>query len=713
MKNPAARENLFWAIGIALVTFLAYLPALHGTFLWDDSVMVQDNLMLRSAQGLRDFWATTKAVDPLPVTMTALWLQWQCWGSHTFGYHVAGVCLHIIAALLLWRALVILTGKPRPAWIAAAVFALHPVAVASVAWISEQKNTLSIVFYLLSIIFFLREAKGSPIRYSLSLVFFALALLGKGSVVMLPVILLFAVWWQNGKLTRRDFWRTLPFFILCGLDSLYTIWIQNHKAIGGGVVQNLRGSDRLAAAGQAVLFYAWKALMPFDLCVIYPARKISWISIIILTTALAAGWAWRKTWGRHFLFGFGCFVATLFPVMGFFNMYFLSYSRVADHWQYLALPPLIALVIFACARLPKILAVCLTVAAFAGLFAATWTRAAVYTNEKSLWSDTVKKNPEAWMAWNNLGNALGAENDNDGSIAAYEKALAINPTFPDAESNLGNALVGKGELGRALIHLQKAVEEEPAMAKFHFNYGAGLGASGKIEEAIAEYQEALKLRPRMADVRNNLANIYYQQKKYSEALQEAQTAMQLNPDLSEPYLNAAKALAALNDTNAAAQNFGHFLRLRPNNAGAQYDYGIMLAMRGDLAGALPHFQAVVRLKPGDASGHGSLGNTFAGLKRLDEAIAEFRIALQFAPNDAQNENNLATALLEKGSIDESIEHYAASVRLNPKDVSTRLNYGYALLQRGRRDEAIAQYREAARLRPGDPAIRQRLDALRP
>lgn len=705
-KQSISSREWLWAFALFALGFLAYLPVLHGTFIWDDSVMVADNQMLRSGQGLHDFWFTTKAVDPLPMTMTALWLQWHCWGGQTFGYHVVGVLAHILGALLLWRVLLNFTNRPRLAWLAAAVFAVHPVCVGSTAWISEQKNTLSIVFYFLAILFFLRSG------YWLSLLFYVCALLSKGSVVMLPVVLLLILWWQKSRVTAKDFLRLAPFFILSAAASLGTIWIQNHKAIAGEMVQNIHGADKIAAAAQAVCFYLWKDLVPIHLSAIYPAWRVSWLPTIILAAVFAVCWVGRKSWGRHVLLGLGCFVVTLFPVMGFFDMYFLVFSRVADQWQYLALPSLIGLVVcgggyWAGQYLPKIAGAALAVALLAGLFVSTWNRAGVYKNERTLWTDTVAKNPEAWMAWNNLGNALEGE----ASITAYEKALAVNTNYPDAESNLGNALVGKGNLIEAIPHLLKAVEEEPKMAKFHFNYGVGLADEGKLDEAVAQYEQALALRPGMADVRNNLASVLNQQRKYNEALAQTQIASQINPALPEPYLNAAKVLADLGRTDEAARNFETYLTLRPQNAGAHFEYGMMLAMHGNLAQALPQFQAVVQLKPDEPSAHGSLGNTLAGLKRLPEAIAEFRIALRLKPDDAQNQNNLATALLEHGDLDEAIEHYTVSIQLNGNDPGTRVNYAEALRRRGRRDEAATQLQEALRLKPGDASIQQRLAAL--
>ncbi|HZM03824.1 MAG TPA: tetratricopeptide repeat protein, partial [Candidatus Saccharimonadales bacterium] len=492
-------QEWFWACGLFVLTCLAYLPVMwSGGFVWDDNFMVGDNTMLRSARGLHDLWFTTRPADPFPITMTALWMQWHWFGGNPIGYHVVNVIAHACGALLLWRVLLSLTAAraPRLAWLAAAVFALHPVAVASAGWISEEKNTISGIFYWLAILYYLRFTKKG---YGLALFFYGCALLSKGSVVMLPVALLILVWWRRERIARADLWPLVPFFVLSAASGLITIWFQNHKAIAGEMVQDLGVPARILAAMWAVCFYLWKALAPVNICVIYPAPSVAaeWIAAFVLAAIFFAAWFYRKTWGRNVLVALGCFVATLFPVMGFLNMYFLVFSRVADHWQYLALPAAIGLAVFggghwferASVRFhfSKMAGPLLSAALLAGLFAGTWSRAEVYRNEKSLWTDTVAKNPKAWMAWNNLGNALGAEGQTDASIDCYEKALAVKADFPDAASNLGNALVAEGRLGEAVSYLQKAVKEEPRMAKFHFNYGVGLAAQGHWDAASAQY----------------------------------------------------------------------------------------------------------------------------------------------------------------------------------------------------------------------------------
>jgi protein O-mannosyl-transferase len=733
--RPSQKQWL-WGLLLLVVTCVVYLPVLHATLIWDDSFMVTDNRMLRTPSGLWDIWFTNKPADHIPVTLTLFWVQYQVWGLNATGYHVVNVLLHALGSVLLWR--VLLRLKLPGAWFAAAVFALHPVCAASAAWVSEQKNTVSLVFYLLSVICFLRYAENRTAKnYALAMGVFVLTLLTKGSVVILPAVLLLLMWWRKGKLERKDFVSLAPFFVLSFAEGLAAIWFQNHRAIGGEIEQGLNRAAQFAAATRAVWFYLSKAWVPWNIMVIYPQWQIDWKSFVsyvpamLIVAVLAVAWKYRATWGRNVLFAMCAFMVTLFPVMGFFNMYFLVFSRVADHWQYLAM--LVSIPFAVCsltyflskAKVPFAAISSIAVVVLALLGVSTWVRADVYQNEEKLWTDTIKKNPNAWMAYNNLGNAIGARQDTDKSIEIYSKGVAIKPDFADAHSNLGNALVAKYEalkltnkadaekcLDEANEHFAKAVAIQPLMANFHFNYGIGLVDKGRLEQGIKEYQEALKLRPGFADCRNNLANALLKANRPKEALEQALIAAQINPQSAEARYNAGSAYHHLNDVEHAKKEFETALSLRSNLSTAQFELGMMLAMSGRFAEALPHFQAFVREHPNDEVGHGSLGNVYAAMKRRDEAIAEYKAALRLQPKDGQTENNLANVLMEMDRIPEALEHYSRSIALGNADSGTHVNYATALVRAGKKTQAEAEFREALRLRPDDQQLRAQLNALK-
>jgi protein O-mannosyl-transferase len=393
---------------IIVITILAYLPVMRGGFFWDDSTLITENPMVKAPDGLYRFWFTTEAPDYYPLTFSLSWLEWRLWGNNASAYHVVNVLLHAINAVLVW--LVLRRLKIPGAWLAALVFAVHPVNVATVGWISEQKNTLSMLFYAVAVLLYLQFDETRHWRWcGLSLLAFVLALLSKSAVVMLPVVLLMCMWWRHGQVERRDIARSLPFFVLSLLAGVSTVWFQYGNAMHWRTVREAGFIGRLAAAGWAPWFYFFKAVLPFNLNVIYPkweidhGRLVSWLPGALLIVCFFVFWRGRKSWGRAALFGFGYFTVALFPVLGFFDQAFFRFSLVADHWQYYSIIGVIALGVAVGERICRKIAgednssvkAIGSVVLLMVLTAATWTRASLYADSGALWRDTIAKNPEA------------------------------------------------------------------------------------------------------------------------------------------------------------------------------------------------------------------------------------------------------------------------------------------------------------------------------
>src|ERR1017187_9858431 len=380
---------------IILVTVLAYFPTLRGGFVFDDYELIIRNPMVKADNGLQRFWFTTEASEYYPLTWSAWWLEWRLWGTSPLGYHVVNVLLHAASAVLVW--LVLRHLKIPGAWLAAVVFAVHPVNVATVAWISEQKNTLSMFFYLLAILLYLRFDEENQWRwYPFSLAAFLLALLSKSAVVMLPVVLLGCLWWRRGRVQWKDLLHSASFFTLSLGQALVALWFHSHRGVEG--FGSRSGFPlRLATAGRVPWFYLSKALLPLNLMVVYPKWHIDasqWASYapgLLLVGMLGVFWWTRKTWGRPWLFGLGYFVVTLFPVLGFFDQSFYRYSSVADHWQYYSIVGAIALVVGGAVtigrgadRPGRSVGEMAGLAVVVALGMATWSRAGVYATGETL-----------------------------------------------------------------------------------------------------------------------------------------------------------------------------------------------------------------------------------------------------------------------------------------------------------------------------------------
>jgi protein O-mannosyl-transferase len=617
---PLARQWKAVLLGAFLATLvvIAYLPALGGGFSWDDDAYVTNNLTLRSVAGLSQIWGRLTATPQYyPLVFTSFWLEYHLWGLNPFGYHVVNVLLHTLAAILLWRVLVRL--QLPGAWLAAGIFALHPVAVESVAWVTERKNVLSGVFYFAAALAYLRwqdsRATARRTLYLLSLALFLCALFSKTVTASLPAALLLVTWWKHGRITRRDVWPLLPFFVAGGALGLVTSWLERTHVGANGPDWTLSFWDRFLIAGRALWFYAGKLFWPANLTFIYPRWQIDpriWWQWLFPAAAIALVmilWSLRNRIGRGPLVAVLFFAGTLFPALGFANVYPMRFSFVADHFQYLASAGLIVL---AAAGLTRIFRPAPFAALLVPLLLAvlTWEQSAIYADQKTLWLDTLSKNPAGWMAHNNLGTVLESE--------------------------------------------------------------------GRIDEALSRYEEAVRLKPDHAEAHNNLGNTFYKKGRTDAAIHEYREAIRLKPDYAIAYSNLGTALGANGSTDEATKQFQESIRLDPLDGRAHYNFGIALfkSNRGD--DAIKEFQEAVRLLPDYTSARVNLGIALRGAGRLDEAIAQFREAVRSNPDLAEARNDLGIALLKKGQIDEAIDQFQEAIRLKPDDPTARNNLTRAL-----------------------------------
>jgi protein O-mannosyl-transferase len=555
---------------IFALVFIVYAPILPGSFLMDDHRLIKDdNPLVNGELGPLNIWFQTD----FTLSTFALWLQWLAWGEHPGGYHAVNMALHALSAVLLWRLLARL--KIPGAWLAAVVFAVHPVCVNSVARIAEIKNTLSLPFFILSFWFYLRyedlslnpagqnqiaghhRRNHAALWYGFSLVAFTLALLSKTSMVMLPLVLLGSAAWQRGRITRHDFLQTAPYFILSLAFGLMTVWFQNAQALAliGLKPPSEVFWERLAVAGRVVWFYLGKALLPINLNLEYerwkpdPNALASFFPVFLMFVVFAVCWRFRRKWGRHLLFGLGCFVVTLFPVLGFFDSQFLTVWNVSDHLQYL---PLIAPVALAIAMLASLVnpiifrsvAVVLVLA----LSILTFQRAQVFSTEENLLRDTLAKNPAAPDAHNDLGSILANRQDYAGATAQFSAAVQSDPDNAAAHLNLGQALAMNGEFAGAEPHFLAAIRLKPGDPLAHKRFADALSRQGKNREAMVQLQVALSLSAKPdIETRLDLAELLYQTGNARQAADQFRKVLLLNPDLPEALNNLAWLLATSSD----------------------------------------------------------------------------------------------------------------------------------------------------------------------
>jgi tetratricopeptide (TPR) repeat protein len=563
------RRPVVLALGLLLLTLLSYLPALDNGFVWDDDDYVTANATLRSADGLRRIWLEPGAVPQYyPLTFTTLWLNYQIGGLEPFGYHLTNVLLHALAAILAWLGLRAL-GVPG-AWIAGALFAVHPVHVESVAWISERKNVLSGVLYLGAMLAYLRFAglddrtgidaanrpRGRRGAYALSLALFVGGLLAKTVVCTLPAALLLLVWWKRGRVTVRDVVPLVPFFAVGAALALVTVQVERRfvGAVGGD--WDLTFLERCLIAGRAVWFYIGKLVWPANLTFFYPRwtidARVAWqyaFPAAALATA-AVLLALRRRIGGGPLVALLFFVATLGPALGFVDVFPMRYSFVADHFQYLASLGPIALAAALAVLLARRLGVTtqrIALGAAAGvvvvLAVLTARQTESYRDLRTLWTDTLARNPGAWMAHNNLGLLLVEEGRPEAAMEHFRAAIASKPDDAFARNNLGRALAAAGRLDEAIALFLEAVRIELGNAEAWSNLGNAYAAQGRYGDAADAYRRAIAARPSFADAYSNLGNVMLLTGRGDEAIALYREALRLDPGFADAQRNLAVALA--------------------------------------------------------------------------------------------------------------------------------------------------------------------------
>lgn len=504
---------------LLLLTLIVFLPALRADFIWDDDLWLWENKVIADGGHWSAYWLGDRTPDYLPVTSTVFWYAHRAFGRDATGYHVINVLLHTLGAVLLWRLLMRLGMDERTGWVAAAIFAVHPLNVSSVAWITELKNTLSLPLYVLAILAYMQfEKRPRPRWFVASLVLFALGLLSKPSGILLPLLIPAVRLWKRQVVRRVDLMRMAAFAALSVLIAIITLQFQHHRAIADAVVRPEGFVSRLAAAGWAVWFYLYKTLLPLDLTMIYPrwrvdtASPVSYLPLLALIVVFAALWRFRDRIGRAPLFVLGYYVAALAPVLGLVAMAYHRYSLVADHWQYLAMPALaglaagvgrLALADHVRARLP----VAATVVVVLG--ALSFNHARHFADPFALWSDNVRKVPQCAAA----------------------------------QADLGLLLVERGQYEQAVAHLRMAVEHEPDDARHWMKLGVALSAWQKPAPAARSLRRAVSLDGDSLDAHRQLAHALMQTRQYAQAAQHYAAAAKLAPNSSQLTVRQADALA--------------------------------------------------------------------------------------------------------------------------------------------------------------------------
>ncbi len=596
------------ALVIALAVWWVYAPALHGDWLWDDNTEITANPELRDPRGWWHAWTAPAGPDYFPLKTDVQWLQWRMWGdASTLGYHATNLALHFLSALLVWRLLRRL--GLHFGWLGGLLFAVHPVAVESVAWIAELKNVLSLPLVLFSFDAWLDfDESRSPRAFARAWLCFLAALLCKTSVVMLPTVLLLFGWWRRGRIGFTDFRRTAPFFLAALGFGLVTVFFQEHRAIAGWALPESNLIARILGSGRALAFYLEKCLWPSALSPIYPAwlessaRALGVLAWLAMLGLAGAGVRWRATWGRHAMLGLGFFALNLLPVLGFIPMSFQHVGPVADHFAYIALIGVAGLLVWATEMIVAqgFFLWAIPIAVVGGLALVGRNHAGVFSGPETLWRSTLARNPDAALAHNNLGVLRLKQERWTEAAAQLEAAVRLAPRDALARTNLGTAFAHLGQLDAALAQQREAVQLDPASATAHFNLANTLALAGQPVAAIPHYRTALAATPDVIDVQFNFANALTRAGQFREAISEYRRVLRTQPTFFDAELNLGNALAASGAMSEATEHFARAVRLAPDSAEAHYCLADALVELDHAAEAIAHYETALRLKPNDA-----------------------------------------------------------------------------------------------------------------
>jgi len=579
IRNPSWSKTHFTvgALFIFALVLVIYLPILPGSFVMDDERLIKDaNPLFTGELTARSVWFQTD----FPLTLCAWRLEWLMWGNNPNGYHAANILLQAISALLLWRVLAQL--KIRGAWLAAAIFAVHPVAVGSVARIAELKNTLSLPFFLLSFWGYLRYEASSlypsdegtrPRRaqwsgtgwFGLSLVAFVLALLSKTTTIMLPMTVLGCAAWQRNRITRRDLLHTAPYFILALAFGLMSIWFQKYQALAGEIAPPESFGERLSIAARNFWFYCGKAFWPVNLTVFYPRWRTdvsalaAFLPVALFGAVFLVCWKFRRGWGKHALFGVGCFAILLFPALGFFDAQCFTKFQVSDHLQYLPMIALVSLAAGGAAALPNRTVFQLTaVALLSALSLLSLKRARIFATQEGLLRDTLAKNAAAWPVHNDLGVILARRGQFSEAAEEFKAALQSRPDAPDLRANLGMTYIVQGRFTEACAEYAAGLRVRPEVAELHKGLARALQSLGRNREAIAHLNIAVRLGAKN-ETRLNLAALLFQTGDFQQTIAQYRLVLLREPDNIQALNNLAYVLTTC--TNKTVRNGGEAVQL--------------------------------------------------------------------------------------------------------------------------------------------------------
>jgi tetratricopeptide (TPR) repeat protein len=755
---------------LAAITLFTFWPLVHHDFVnFDDpdyvgNWHVQKGLTLSGIVWAFGTWH--------PITWISHMLDAQFFGKDPAGPHLVNLLLHVANSVLLFvvlrRLFTVLKDRAGsetrisridPNWpsvFVAAVFALHPVQVESVAWVAERKGVLSTFFFMLTLWAYVKYVEKSEIRnskletsskfefreakpyYILALIFFALGLLSKPMLVTVPFLLLLLDFWPLGRFQLSTFnlqpsteppqnpntpmlrlvLEKLPFFALALGSCILTLVTQSRA----GAFQSLEHYSTSSRVGSALMSYAHylgKVFWPVGLATPYPRTfhwpivQVAFVALVLLVLCIGAFWQRRRL--PLVTVGWFWFFVALIPVTGLIQA---AAQAVADRYMYL--PGIGVFILVAGAACTAVLrgwlpkTVCGLIAGTLLLICAARTRdqLAVWRNSETLFKHALAVTRNNVIAQYNLGMYYQEHGRLDEAVACYRRTLEMKRDHADALNNIGFVLTGQKKYGEAIQYFEAALKANPGSTEARNNIGRALCMAGRTDEGIAQYRLALKNKPDHVGVLNNLGDVFAQRRQFREAIPYYEASLRANPEQSAAQYGLAHALDSMGERDKAIEHYRLAAQQNSNYAEPHYDLGLALAREGKFQEAINEFQQAAKLKPQNATFHFGLGKALAAAQKFDESIVAYQQGLRFAPTNAEAFGAIGSALATKGNLEQAVPYFKQSLRLNPDNPFTHYFVAKALAAQGKFNEAAPHFAEALRLKPDFHEAKQELDAIR-
>ena len=703
--QPPRRNTVVICLLLVAAVFMVFgQTARHEFINMDDGQYVTENPHIRGGltwQSVR--WVSTAGLahnDPnadywQPLSLFSHALDIELFGLQPAGHHLMNVGLHAAAAVALFLVLQSMTNAPWRCAFVAALFALHPLRVESVAWVTERKDVLSGLFFMLTLGAYTRYVRGpfSLSRYLTVVFVFALGLMSKPMLVTLPFVLLLLDYWPLQRIPRTASGSALgalrpliiekiPLLALSATSCMVTVLGQGEAV---APIEKSPVALRIGNSAVSYIGYLGKMAFPIGLGGFYPLSvndMVIWKAgvALVLLAGITAGVVLLRRTRPYLLVGWLWYVGMLVPVIGLLQS---EDPAPADRFTYLPQIGVCLLVVWAVwdmvssRRYGRLLLGFAAVSVITALMVCATIQTSYWHDSESLWIHALSCTFRNYAAHNNLANALAVQGRSAEAIAQYQKALAIKPDFKWARYSLANVLAAQGRTAEAIAQYQKALEISPDFAEARYNLANVLAGQGRTAEAIAQYQKAVVSAPNAAEAHNNLGTVLLGQGRPVEAIEQYQKALEISPDFAEARYNLANALAA----------------------------------QGRIAEAIEQYQQALRIKPDYEEVRNNLANALAAQGRSTEAIAQYQKTLEHNPNNAEAHNNLGTVLLGQGRSAEAIEQYQKALEIRPDFAQARYNLGNVLAAQGRTAEAIEQYQQVLRIKPDYAQARNKLERL--